>query len=154
MPTLKIPGRNALELNHLVLDFNGSIAFDGMLLPGVAEKIQLVSEQLEVHVITADTNGSVQKECAGLPVSVKILCSEDHTAEKGDFVRDLAGTICIGNGANDAAMFEASNIAIAVIGKEGCATSTLQKSDIIVQNVLDAVDLLLHPSRMIATLRK
>ena len=154
MLTLNIPGRNVLELNHLVLDFNGSIAFDGMLLPGVAEKIQFVSEQLAVHVITADTNGSVKKECMGMPVSVKILSSEDHTAEKGEFVRNLAGTICIGNGANDAAMFEACDIAIAVIGGEGCAVSTLKKSDIIVKNAVDAVDLLLHPNRMIATLRK
>lgn len=153
MLSLNIPGRGPFTIHHLVLDFNGTIAFSGELIPGVAERIKLLSEELEIHVITADTNGSVA-ECSGLPANVHVLQSDDHTAEKGEFVSNLDGVICMGNGANDEAMFEAADIAIAITGREGCATSTLLKSDLIIDDINDGLDLLLNPNRLIATLRK
>ncbi|MEH7883349.1 haloacid dehalogenase [Bacillus sp. JJ1609] len=154
MLNLTIPGREQLEIKHLVLDFNGTIAVDGELIRGVADRIHLLSKLLEIHVITADTNGSVVNQCSELPISVQILRSGDHTKEKGEFVRSLAGAVCVGNGANDAAMFEEAVVAIAVIGNEGCATSTLSKSDIIVHHINEALDLLLKQNRIIATLRR
>lgn len=154
MLKLNIPGRKELDLQHLILDFNGTIALDGVLVPGVAERIGLLSQSLEVHVITADTNGSVAGQCSSLPVSIKILESGNHTDEKGEFAEALGNAVCFGNGANDEAMFEASELAIAVLGNEGCMTQTLLKSDLIIQNINDALDLLLKPNRLIATLRK
>jgi soluble P-type ATPase len=154
MLTLNIPGREMLEINHLILDFNGTIALDGILIAGVAERIEALSQSLVIHVITADTNGSAADQCSSLPVSIKILESGDHTHEKGEFVKALGNAVSIGNGANDGLMFDASDIAIAVLGNEGCMTQTLFKSDIIIQNINDALDLLLKPNRMIATLRK
>ena len=154
MLALNIPGRGQFNINHLVLDFNGTIAFNGELIPGVAERITLLSKNLEIHVITADTNGTVARQCSGLPVNVRVLQSDDHTAEKGGFVRGLEGTICMGNGANDETMFAESDIAIAINGREGCATATLLKSDLVTENINDGLDLLLNPKRLIATLRK
>ena len=154
MLALNIPGRGQFICSHLVLDFNGTIAFNGELITGVAERITLLSKDLSIHVITADTNGTVARQCSGLPISVEILRSDDHTGEKGEFVRGLEGVICMGNGANDEAMFTESDIAIAVAGREGCATATLLKSDMLIDNINDALDLLLNPKRVIATLRK
>lgn len=154
MLALNFPGRGQFTIHHLVLDFIGTIAFGGELIPGVAERIMLLNRDVEVHVITADTNGSVAGQCIGLPVNVHVLQSNDHTSEKGEFVSNLDGVICVGNGANDEAMFETADIAIAITGREGCATATLLKSDIVIENINDALDLLLNPKRMIATLRK
>lgn len=154
MLSLNIPGRGPFTIHHLVLDFNGTIAIDGQLIQGVEEKVMLLSNDVDIHVITADTNGSVAAQCSGLPVNVHVLQSDDHTAEKGEFIRNLDGVICMGNGANDEAMFEAADIAVTIIGREGCATSTLLRSDVLIGNILDAMDLLLNPNRMIATLRK
>ncbi|NKE04492.1 HAD family hydrolase [Mesobacillus selenatarsenatis] len=154
MLSLNIPGRGPFTIHHLVLDFNGTIAFNGELIPGVAERIMLLSKEMEIHVITADTNGTVARQCTGLPVSVQILHSDNHTGEKGEFVHGLDGVICMGNGANDEAMFEEADLAIAVAGREGCATATLLKSDVIIEDINDGLDLLLNPKRMIATLRK
>lgn len=154
MLALNIPGRGQFNMNHLVLDFNGTIAFNGKLIPDVAERIMLLSKDVDIHVITADTNETVARQCSVLPVSVQILRSDDHTGEKGGFVRGLNGVICMGNGANDEAMFAESDIAIAINGKEGCATATLLKSDMVIDNINDALDLLLNPKRVTATLRK
>ncbi|CAM3850645.1 HAD family hydrolase [Mesobacillus thioparans] len=154
MLALNIPGRGRFSLHHLVLDFNGTIAFGGEMISGVGERIQQLSKELEVHVITADTSGSVIQQCEGLPVTVQILQSDNHTDEKGKFVRGLDGVICMGNGANDEAMFAQSDLAIAIAGREGCATATLLKSDLIIADINDGLDLLLNPKRLIATLRK
>ncbi|WP_210364305.1 haloacid dehalogenase [Bacillus sp. REN3] len=154
MLTIAVPGRGRFAIEHLVLDFNGTIAVDGELIQGVEERVRFLSKELTVHVITADTNGSVVKQCSDLPVSVKILESSDHTEEKSEFASRLKGVVCFGNGANDAAMFEQSDLAIAVMGNEGCAAVTLMKSDLVVQTINDGLDLLLKPNRLIASLRK
>ncbi|MFV9511263.1 HAD family hydrolase [Tepidibacillus sp. LV47] len=156
MKTYQIPGRGELKIDHLVLDFNGTIAEDGKLIEGVKERLLQLGQAFDIYVVTADTNGSVHRECEGLPVIVHVIDKEDQLGEKKRFIQNLnsQGVISIGNGVNDAWMFEASNLAIAVIGKEGCATSSLLKSDIVVFHILDAFDLLLKENRLIATLRR
>jgi len=58
MISLEIPGFGPLELRHLVCDYNGTLALDGQLLSGVAERVSALAAQLDVHVITADTFGT------------------------------------------------------------------------------------------------
>ncbi len=155
MLSLTIPGREALQLHHLVLDFNGTLAEDGKLLQGVEERLRLLSGELTIHVITADTNGSVAGQCGHLPLSIHIIGRENQAGEKQRFVEQLQphGTVCIGNGSNDRGMFAQADLAIAIIGAEGCATSALLQSDIAVNKIVDALDLLIHTNRIIATLR-
>ena len=52
MIEIDIPGFRKLTLEHLVLDYNGTIAFDGDLVPGVAERLTLLSETIALHVLT------------------------------------------------------------------------------------------------------
>jgi P-type E1-E2 ATPase len=155
MLTYTIPGREALEIHHLVLDFNGTFALDGVMLPNVAERLRKLAESVTIHVISGDTNGSVRRECEGLPVSMTVLGKDDQAQQKQDFVRRLTpqGVAAVGNGANDAGMFEAAGLAIAVIGGEGCCTAALLQSDIVVRDALDAFDLLLRTNRIVGTLR-
>ena len=54
---LSIPGWKDLNLRHLVLDVNGTIALDGRLLDGVSVRIRQLGELLQVHLLTADTHG-------------------------------------------------------------------------------------------------
>lgn len=39
MIEIEIPGGETLRLEHLVLDFSGTLARDGRLLPGVRERL-------------------------------------------------------------------------------------------------------------------
>ena len=41
--TLCIPGGDVISLRHLVLDYNGTLAAGGKLLPGVAEHIDEIA---------------------------------------------------------------------------------------------------------------
>lgn len=155
MITYRIPGKEVFEINQLILDFNGTIATDGKLIPEVRERISQLAAHLTIYVVTADTNGSVYEECNPLPVSVHVIGKEDQAAEKKRFVQSLGAenVAAIGNGVNDGKMFETSKIAIAVIGKEGCSTASLLKSDLVVTNIADGLDLLLNQHRLTATLR-
>jgi P-type E1-E2 ATPase len=152
----QIPGRETLEIHHLVLDFNGTFALDGKMLPNVAERLQKLSESVRIYVISGDTNGSVRSECGHLPLTITVLDKEDQAQQKRVFVESLEpqGTIAVGNGANDEGMFEAADLAIAVIGGEGCCTSSLLKSDLVVKDAVDAFDLLIRQNRIVGTLRK
>lgn len=152
---ITIPGRDSVEISNLVLDFNGTIAEDGKLIKAVKEKIIQLSDHITVHVLTADTNGSVLAQCQGLPVTVHVIGKESQHLEKKNYLLQLPskGVVSIGNGSNDVEMLAISDIAIAVIGSEGCATSSLMKSDLVVTNIVDALDLLLKQHRLVATLR-
>ncbi|WP_339060350.1 haloacid dehalogenase [Tepidibacillus marianensis] len=156
MISYKIPGKGIVEIEHLVLDFNGTIAEDGILIDGVKDRLLNLVRDLHIYVVTADTNGSADQECQGLPVTVHVIGKEDQLGEKKRFIQSLnsKGVVSIGNGVNDEWMFEESTLAIAVLGKEGCATSTLLKCDIVVSSIRNALDLLLKEKRLIATLRK
>lgn len=153
---IKIPGRDELNISHLVLDFNGTIAFDGKIIDGIQEKLNEIGKKLLIHVITADTNGTVAKECKNLPVKIHIIGKGDQVEEKRKFIANLTpkGAIAIGNGTNDELMFSEADLAIAIIGGEGCAISSLLKSDLAIYNINDALELLIKQHRLIATLRK
>jgi soluble P-type ATPase len=46
MIKIKIPGYKTLQLSHLVLDHNGTLAVDGILLSGVKERLKTLSADL------------------------------------------------------------------------------------------------------------
>lgn len=154
MLSISIPGREKLHLDHLVLDYNGTIAEDGFVLDGVAERLRILCEQLEITVITADTHGTAAERCIGLPLSVMTYPTEDVGRVKAEEVRKkTGGVVCIGNGYNDIAMCDAADLSICVIGREGCCGALLSHADVAVISILDALDLLIKPDRLRATLR-
>jgi len=150
-----IPGYGIMNLEVLVLDYNGTLALDGQIFESVKENIKRLSPLLEIHILTADTYGSVVRQCEELPVLVKVLESAEHVKEKGDYVLNF-GTrevVAIGNGANDQLMLQHARLGIGVIGFEGASTQTLLSADLIVPKIEDAFGLLLETKRLKATLR-
>lgn len=92
MLQINIPGAGMLEIQSLVLDFNGTIATDGKLINGVKDRLMRICENLQLFVITADTNGTVQKkECSDLPVTVHIIGQHQQAEEKAQFIENLPG---------------------------------------------------------------
>jgi P-type E1-E2 ATPase len=76
--------------------------------------------------------------------------------QKAELVRRLGSdsTVAIGNGANDAQMLKEAAIGIAVVGPEGASAATVQQADVVTRSIVDALDLLLNPRRLVATLRQ
>ena len=153
---INIPGRDVIKIKNLLLDYNGTIACDGKLIPSVKEKIEAVHEKgIRVQVVTADTHGTVSNQCANMPIEIQIFDNSNAADHKREIVEKLGAEqcICIGNGFNDGQMFEACSIAIIVVGEEGCSAKSLMNADIVCKSIEDAFDLILKPSRIIATLR-
>jgi soluble P-type ATPase len=152
---INIPGYRHFRLEHLVLDYNGTLAVDGMLLNGVKSTLTLLSKQLKIHVLTADTFGKVQTGMDKIPCEVSVLPVENQEIGKLTYVRKLGemNTAAVGNGRNDRLMLQESALGIAVILNEGAAMQTLLCADVVCTDIVAALQLLIHPLRLTATLR-
>jgi soluble P-type ATPase len=150
-----IPGYRSLHIQHLVMDYNGTLAQDGLLLEGVRPRLEGLAGQLRLHVITADTFGIARDQLDGLPSELVILPVEEQAQAKLAYVDNLGRdqVAAIGNGRNDRLMLEAATLGIAVIQREGAAFETLSAADVVMPDILSALDALLFPKRLIATLR-
>lgn len=153
--SFEIPGKETLSLRFLVADFNGTLAVNGQLLPGVEERLNRLAEKMQVFVITADTYGTVRQTLSAVNCQVIVLDEEPGGLAKQRFVRSLgsADTVAFGNGVNDALMLEEARVGVAVIIGEGAAAVSVLKADVVVTSINDGLDLLLVPNRLKATLR-
>ncbi len=157
MIELAIPGRGITQLEYAVLDVNGTLATDGILLDGITEQIAMLRGKLEVRLLTADTHGKQVEIDRQIKLTADRLQPGGHEREqKAAYVRalDAERVVAIGNGSNDVDMLKTAAIGIAVIGHEGLAGEALAAADVVVLNAHDAIDLLLNPKRLIATLRR
>jgi len=155
MIRVEIPGTGLFEFEHFVTDFSGTLSEDGILLPQLKEKLNELSEKLNVHVLTSDTFGRAREELRGINCMLRILEGEQHVVQKEHYVTALGAerVAALGNGNNDALMLKAAKLGIAVCLKEGCSRQAIEAARIFVMSPIDAVDLLLTPKRLIATLR-
>lgn len=161
MIQVTIPGQPDLVLRHLVSDLNGTLAVDGALVAGVADRVAQLSGPLTVHILTAGTHGGLERAEDELAAACVAAGTPAPTweriamgADKARYAKRLgAGVVALGNGANDAAMFAVAALSIAVLGAEGAHTGALAAARIVTVSPLDALDLLLRPQRLVATLR-
>lgn len=155
MIAFTIPDYGDLKINHLVLDYNGTLACDGELLPGVSGLLKQLGENVSIHILTANTFGNVREGVKDISCELHILPKVNQSQAKLDYVSELGiiDTICIGNGRNDRLMLDEAAVGIAVIQKEGASFQSLQAADVICTNIIDALELLVYPKRLTATLR-
>lgn len=154
MIRIDIPGRDTLEINAVALDYNGTVARDGELLPQAVQRIRLLTKLVPVYVLTADTYGTVAAQCEGLGVEVRTFPNAGAARHKEEIVKGLGeGVFVMGNGFNDIAMFDVAHMAVAVVEKEGMCAALLSHADVLVTAPEDGLDLLLKPNRLRATLR-
>lgn len=155
MLDVDIPGFGHLQLRHLVLDFNGTLALDGHIQPGVLSRLSQLKTILSIHVLTADTFGTVKSTFTSTEYTVHVLPRGDEKGAKLAYVRALGAQscACLGNGNNDAAMLAEAGLSVAVLQAEGAAWTAMSSAMLTAPGIEAALDLLLHPSRLKATLR-
>jgi len=155
MIDLEIPGLGSIRAEHLVLDYNGTLAVDGRPVTGVKALLAEMAQRLTVHVLTADTFGRAAQAMAEVDCTISILPPGRQDEAKRGYVKHLGAenTVAVGNGRNDAQMLEASRLGIAVILEEGASSAVLRAADVVCTDILSALSLLVHPLRLTATLR-
>jgi P-type E1-E2 ATPase len=149
---VELPGAPPLELDHLLLDVNGTLTRDGRLLDGVADAIAGLRDVVAIRLLSADTFGNAQAIADELAADLERI---ENGHEKRTCVARLGARRCaaIGNGRNDVAMLSAAGLGIAVIGPEGASLQALAAADVVCTSVLAALALLRAPARIAATLR-
>ena len=152
----EIPGFRNLKIDKVVIDFNGTLACDGEIIADVKERLRILTAKCDVIVLTADTFGTVQDEFADMDIEIEIIDSDKGREYKSNFIEKLGSknVIAIGNGNNDQLMLEKAVLGILIIGDEGAATESLLASDTVIKDINDALDLLIKPGRLIASLRR
>lgn len=149
---LDIPQRGILELHHAVFDINGTLAIDGIVTQEVVDALRHVSEHLSIHILTAGTHGNLADIEKALGFPLRLI---NKGEEKMRYVQQLGPerVVAVGNGSNDVGMLRLAAIGIAVMTIEGVSTRALQAADVLVSSPVDALNLLLYPKRLVATLR-
>lgn len=155
MIEIEIPGFRTYKLQYLVADYNGTLACDGIPIPGVKELLEKLAEDLEIHVVTADTFGKVQKEMEDMPITVVVLPAEGQVESKQRYIKNLGSQACaaLGNGRNDRLMLEEAALGIAIVGPECAAAETVGAADVVSRDIISALELMSNPLRLAATLR-
>ncbi len=156
MINIDIPGWGNMEIENLVLDLNGTLATDGKIPPEVKKKISALAGRIRIYLLTVDTQGTATEESREMKVELITVEGEDSKEGKFNFLKslDLEKTVALGNGNNDELILKEAALGVAILGDEGISVTALKQADVMVKNVSDALDLLLKPKRLIATLRE
>ncbi|MHA1267371.1 MAG: HAD family hydrolase [Candidatus Helarchaeota archaeon] len=159
MLELNIPGKGQFRIKFIVSDLNGTLSMDGQLDPEIITQVQELQHQgLKFYLLSADTRGKLDELAQILGVIPRKLAQVHNlseASEKAQFVKQLGSNsvIAIGNGENDYLMLKEARIGIVVLGSEGTSIRSLMNADICVTSPKVALNLLLNPINLIATLR-
>jgi soluble P-type ATPase len=150
--SVPIPGRGELRLEHLLLDVNGTLTDRGVLIDGVEARIASLREALDIQLVSADTFGTLDAIAVRFGVAaVRAASGEDKLRVLNEWGHDRSAVI--GNGANDVLVLETAAVGFVVLGPEGASAAALRSADVVCASAADALDLLLDPKALSATLR-
>lgn len=146
-------GVGKIELDTIILDLNGTLAVEGKLVTGVADRIKKLKELgFKIFLFTGDQRGTAAIQAAELGIELKYaknteekaLCSKECNFET---------TVAIGNARIDIGTFLNSKVRIATLQKEGIHAGIIEHVDIITNSINDALDILINPDSFNATMR-
>jgi P-type E1-E2 ATPase len=149
---IPIPGGDDLTVEHLVLDVNGTLTHHGEPIVSAITTLEKLSDRLTLHLLSADTFGTAGELAALLGALYRQVATGE---DKRDYVVALGAEQCVavGNGRNDAAMLGAAAVGIAVLGPEGLHGAALNAAEVSALSIDEALDLLVEPRGLTATLR-
>ena len=153
--SIDIPGFGQRWIRMAISDYTGTQSFGGVVDSEVKKRLKRLVTLVDLHIVTADSFGTAESELMGIATPYKLRTGK-HDIEKADYVSRF-DLVAFGNGNNDRLMLktvkEGGGVAIAVDNGEGCAMDAMRNADLFVVGAANALDLLLDPLRLKATLR-
>ena len=156
MITVQRPGQSNLEIEFILIDFEGTLASDRRVHPKAKDKINLLSKRTKIYILTKEEKEHVEEVLRKVKAEIIYLTQGDSSQKKLDLLRQLGPgrTVAIGNGLDDVSLIEEAGLGVCVLGKEGMSSEAMRKADVVFTNILDALDFLLKPLRQKASLGK
>jgi len=154
MIILQRPGRTPLEIEFILLNFEGTLATDRRIHPKAKDKLNLLAKRSKIYILAKgeqEATGEILKKV----IAEVIFLTEGEASEgKLDLLRQLGATktVAIGSGVDDVPMIEEAGLGICIIDVEGASGEAIKKADVVFTSILDALDFLLKPLRHQATL--
>ena len=154
MITIHRPGREPLQIEFILIDFDGTLASDRRVHPKAKDRINLLAKRTKIYILAKGEREVIEDILRKVKAEIVFSSEGQGSQEKLDLLTRLGKdrTVAIGNGLEDALMIEEAGLGICVIGKEGASGEALRKADLVVTHILDALDFLLKPLRHQATL--
>jgi len=154
MIAIQRPGQEPLEIEFILIDFEGTLASDRRVHPKAKDKINLLSKRTKIYILTKGEKEVVTEVLKKVKAEIVYLTEGGASQKKLDLLRQLGPTktVAIGNGVDDAPMIEEAGLGICIVGKEGSSVEAMVKAEVVFGNILDALDFLLKPLRQKATL--
>ncbi len=154
MITIQRPGQEPLEIDFILIDFEGTLASDCRVHPKAKDKINLLSKRAKIYILTKEEKERLEEVLKKVKAEIIYLTEGESSQKKLDLLRQLGatGTVAIGNGVDDGPMIEEAGLGVCVIGKEGVSAEAVKNADVVFTDILDALDFLLKPLRQKATL--
>lgn len=149
-----VPGVGNVELHTIILDLNGTLTVGGNIVEGVSERLKRLRELgYKVIFFTGNTRGNADQLAQEL--GIEWVLAEDGEAKKQAALKlQPHRCVSIGNGLIDLELMKIVGLRIVTLQAEGVHVQTLLNSDVVIPTITDALDLLIDPQRLIATLRK
>lgn len=149
----KIPGVGELKLNTLILDLNGTLTVKGKIPDGVKERLtQLKELGYRILFFTGNTRNNADEIASEL--GIEWILAESGIAKRDEALKlDPSTCVSIGNGLIDLELMKVVRLRIVTLQSEGAHVQTLLNSDVVIPSIVDALDLLIDPATLVATLR-
>jgi soluble P-type ATPase len=153
---LQRPGQDPLEIEFIMLNFEGTLATDGRVHPKAKDKLNLLSKRTRIFIFTTGEKESVSAVLRNVKAEVVYLREGDASRGKHDLLQQLEPhrAVAIGSGVSDIEMIQNSAFGIGVMSREGTLSEVIDKADLVFMTVVDALDFLLKPLRQRTVLGK
>lgn len=146
-------GVEPFELNTVILDLNGTLSVNGQVPDGVRERLdKLKALGFKIYLFSGDQRGTA----AGIAINLGIELQKATTLEEKAALTnklDLKHTVAIGNARIDIGTFKPVKLRIGTLQAEGIHVEILKHIDVLTPSINDALDLLLNPDSLCATMR-
>ena len=153
MIAIQRPGQPPLEADFLLIGFEGTLATDRRVHPKAKDKINLLSKRLKIYVLTTSERAVVEGALRRVKAELVFMTEGGASEAKLGLLRQLGKerAVALGNGLSDVSILEESALGICVLNREGATTEAVAGADLVMLNVLDALDFLLKPLRQRTT---
>ncbi len=156
MISIERPSQTNLEIEFILIDFEGTLASDRRVHPKAKDKINLLSRRAKIYILTKEEQEHAEEVLKKVKAEIIYSMEGKSSQQKLGLLRQLGAsrTVAIGNGVDDVPMIEEAGFGICILGREGTFSEVMKKADVVFTNILDALDFLLKPLRQKATLGK
>ena len=84
MLVFDVPGRERLQVAHVVLDLNGTLVQGGHVADGVEARLASLQQHVTVHLVTADTRGNAVEIAGRFGLTLHIVDAGEESQQKAE----------------------------------------------------------------------